>query len=71
MKKEEVQKLRHGLYAAYWKESSGGGSSFAAIGSDRSGNRWIAPTNWVSGSTTRPSIWRTIERVELIVESKY
>ena len=37
-----------GLYQIYWES---GGSSLAAIGMDREGNRWMAPTNWTSGST--------------------
>ena len=45
MKKEEVMKLKHGVYKIYWKD---GGESLAAVGSLYSGMRWLAPCNWVS-----------------------
>lgn len=61
MNMQTVKKLSHGLYRIYWKH---GGSSLAAVGSDASGNRWVAPTNWISG----PSIhcWRSVERAVLL-----
>ena len=46
MKKDEVQKLPHGLYKIFWKSKYGGGSSLAAVGSLYNGDRWMAPTNW-------------------------
>lgn len=61
MTDEEVAKVGHGLYIIHWKESHGGGTSVAAVGTDRSGRRWFAATNW----TVVPSFdWSRIERVE-------
>lgn len=56
MTRVEAKKLRPGLYEIFWKS---GGSSLAAVGRDRDGNAWFAPTNWVGGvpSTT----WAKIE----------
>jgi len=39
-----------GLYRVYWES---GGSSLAAIGFDSKGDRWIAPTNWLSTARMR------------------
>lgn len=41
----------NGLYRIFWKESSGGGSSEAAIGLLHDGIRWVAPINWTSEIT--------------------
>jgi hypothetical protein len=66
MKLDDVQKLPHGLYRVYWK-GEGGGSSLAAVGSDRHGRRWLAPTNWITvESTPARNPWRMVEKVELI-----
>ncbi len=62
MKREKVQKLHHGLYKVWWKS---GGSSLAAVGSTITGKRWIAPTNWVSGSDDD---WDEVKKVKLIKE---
>lgn len=40
--------LSNGLYKINWRE---GGYSLAAVGRDREGKVWMAPTNWVSGAT--------------------
>lgn len=39
-----------GLYRVYWES---GGSSLAAIGFDSKGDRWIAPTNWLTTARMR------------------
>jgi hypothetical protein len=41
----QTEPQSHGLYELSWKV---GGTSLAAVGSDASGLRWFAPTNWVS-----------------------
>jgi hypothetical protein len=64
--KSEVEKIAPGLYRIFWKESSGGGESLAAIGITKKGGRWMAPINWVE-PTTDAIRWRMVERVELIV----
>lgn len=63
MKIGDVQKLRHGLYRVYWKS---GGSSLASVGSFASGQRWFAPTNWISLVTEESAarLWKSIKRVE-------
>lgn len=50
-------KIGHGLFVLHWKE---GGSSLASVGSDRAGNRWYAPTNWISGPCLD---WSKVARV--------
>jgi hypothetical protein len=67
MNKSEVQALGHGLYKIYWTESSGGGSSLAAVGSTIKGDRWIACTNWVRGAEYA-KVWDHVESVTLISE---
>ena len=66
MTRNDVNKLRHGLYRLYWKE---GGSSLASVGSLYDGVRWYAPINWTNQSTTGIACdnWRKVERVELLV----
>lgn len=41
----EAQELRHGLYELLWDDGS---VSVAAVGSDAAGNRWFAPSNWLT-----------------------
>lgn len=68
MDKPDAQQVLHGLYVIYWKESAGGGSSLAAVGSDSAGRRWFAATNWISG----PSFdWKPVDHVELVRLGKY
>lgn len=63
MTKIEANKLDLGLYELRWKESEGGGASLAAVGYDEAGNRWFAPTNWL----TVPSFdWKAVDHVRLI-----
>jgi hypothetical protein len=47
MTKEEVQKLKHGVYRLYW---DGRNYSLASVGSLSNGSRWFAPCNWTSES---------------------
>lgn len=67
MTSNEAQKLQTGLYRVYWRK---GGSSLAAVGTNRDGKRWLTPTSWVGFRTdhfTKPAkIWRHVERVEVI-----
>ena len=58
MTRVDVKKLEHGLYRLHWKT---GGTSLAAVGSDRHGSRWFAATNWVSGISFD---WLDVERAE-------
>lgn len=62
MRGEKVSKLGHGLYVIFWKS---GGLSVAAVGSDRYGNRWFAPTNWISVPTFD---WSLVKSVEMITD---
>ena len=63
MNYSDVQELKHGIYRIHWKE---GGSSLAAVGSDVAGNRWLAATNWVSGSTTSTTRWEEVDYITQI-----
>jgi hypothetical protein len=56
----EVFKLECGVYFLKWKSGMG---SVAAVGIDRVGETWYAPSNWI----TVPSYdWDIVESVELI-----
>jgi hypothetical protein len=57
---EEIISLVPGLYRIFWTT---GGLSVAAVGMFPSGDRWIAPTNWVNGPTDH---WEKVARVELL-----
>lgn len=61
--KKDVQKLKHGLYRIYWKS---GGCSLASVGSMPNGDRWIAPTNWVSCGTAELKYWKSILKVKAL-----
>ncbi len=65
MKKEEIQRLDHGLYIIEWKT---GGESLAAVGSMADGTRWLAPCNWIKPTTKRTvrKSWNDVESVILI-----
>ncbi len=70
MELSEVKRLKHGLYHVFWKDD--GGHSLAAVGSDRRGRRWLAPTNWLISSgvgLTDAKIWHQVERIDLIEAS--
>ena len=57
----EVRLLGHGIYRIYWKD---GGSSLASVGSLSNGDRWFAPTNWI----TVPCVdWRSVKRAERLL----
>tara|TARA_R110000772_G_scaffold99174_1_gene198717 strand:- start:3940 stop:4299 length:360 start_codon:yes stop_codon:yes gene_type:complete len=60
MKYSDVQNLDHGLYRIWWKD---GGSSLASVGSDQHGFRWLAPTNWISGSSTSTVCWDAVDHI--------
>ena len=59
--------LKNGLYRVHWKQAHGGGYSLAALGRDGVGTPWLAPVNWISGSTT-DRWWSSVERMELLVD---
>lgn len=68
MKREDIKKIPHGLYEIYWKESDGGGKSIGAVGSTETGDRWLAPTNWIAIASGKDTIkaWRYVERIKKI-----
>jgi hypothetical protein len=52
--------IEHGLFILFW---TSGGTSLAAVGSDASGRRWYAPTNWI----TVPSFdWSKVAAIQQI-----
>jgi hypothetical protein len=61
MNAKEAKNLSLGLYRLFWKS---GGSSLASVGQDESGNKWIAPINWITPGAT--DYWKHISRVEQI-----
>lgn len=63
--------LKHGVYKINWKKKFGGGHSLASIGTDSEGNLWIAPCNWISGSTTDKKVFKWIKSIVLIQENDY
>ena len=67
MTKKEAKELGHGLCRIYWRIKNGGGTSLAAVGSNSQGDRWYAPTNWVSVPIFD---WEIVERVEWIEKSE-
>ena len=67
MERDDIQKIEHGLYRVYWEGDDH--TSVAAVGSTSNGDRWLAPTNWISPDCKNSS-WRAVKRVEKInVES--
>jgi hypothetical protein len=52
-----------GLYRLYW---ASGGSSLASVYMDESGQRWIAPTNWVRPAPLSTTGWAAVEYPELL-----
>ena len=56
-----LSKLSSGLYRVHWKPDACGGSSLVAIGCTESGEKWIAPTNWVSVGMLRDHIADILE----------
>ena len=64
MRRTEVQKLGHGLYRIHWLGDTR--TSIAAVGSNSKGQRWLAPTNWISIShetAFSTKAWSQVERV--------
>ena len=68
MKKEEVKALKIGLYKVKWK--NGGGKSLVAVGQGANGDKWIAPINWIGGSTFDLKVWNDVKKVKLIKGKK-
>jgi hypothetical protein len=68
MKRSEVNALEYGLYIIFWKS---GGNSLAAVGGMESGERWIAPCNWLHPASL-PTIarisWKKVKRVVLVMK---
>ena len=71
MTPEEVKKIRPGLYEVFWRESKGGGSSFAAVGIGRDGGRWIAPADWAFFVKAHEEVWPEVRRISLIKLQPY
>lgn len=65
MKARDANKLTLGLYKVTWKDSKGGGHSYAAVGMQHDGSRWLAPINWVA-PTMKQDIWKSIESMTLL-----
>lgn len=67
---DNVRELNNGLYKIYWKKSSGGGSSLAAVGRYADGQRlWLAPTNWISSEeeiSFSDKNWGCVKSVKLV-----
>jgi hypothetical protein len=68
MQNSLVKNLVNGVYLIHWKTSQGGGASLAAVGTLANGNKWLAPTNWVSPTLNQEpnNHWRKVSRVTLI-----
>lgn len=62
MKLAEVNSLESGIYRIHW---SSGGESLAAVGLCANGDRWMAPTNWITPSARRED-WGMVLFVEKI-----
>jgi|GEM_PF-2432932 hypothetical protein len=67
MKKEEFNKLKHGLYKVTWAD---GGESLGAVGSNEKGERWLAPTNWVTIDQDMANIHGIWDRIESMRQLK-
>ena len=67
MTKEEVQKLKHGVYRLYWSART---YSLASVGSLHDGSRWFACANWTSktdeGVTGSGDNWDSVVKAVLI-----
>lgn len=65
--KEEVQKLKHGVYRLYWSART---YSLASVGSLHDGSRWFACANWTSeteeGVTGSGDDWNSVVKAVLI-----
>ena len=61
---KEARNLGNGLYSIFWKS---GGVSLAAVGTSCNGDRWLAPTNWVTPDLFGSSkTWRLVKSVERV-----
>lgn len=59
---EKEKPIKPGLYRVHWKS---GGTSLAAVGVNREGRFWFAPTNWVGPGDLKDHM-KSIERLEPI-----
>ncbi len=66
MTNEEAKQLPHGIYRLHLIE---GGTILAAVGSDPSGDRWIAPCNWI-GNIGATDLWDAVESAELEIPAQ-
>lgn len=62
MKADDVRKLKIGIYQIDWDE---GGSSIAAVGCAETGDKWIAPLNWVHPSEDA-RVWQEVKAATLL-----
>jgi len=67
-------KVQPGLYRIWWRNLDGGTGDIdgtdctvAAVGIADDGERWIASTNWVGGTSTKH--WADVVRIEPIAAS--
>lgn len=63
MNEAQSKQLKPGFYRLFWAD---GGSSLAAVGINKVGNRWMAPINWVSPSSAQRNWKKVIHYVKLI-----
>lgn len=63
MRRAQVEALPLGIYRVWWKGTLHG-YSLAAMGMLPSGQRWLAPTNWVRPSET--NWWVLVDAMELV-----
>jgi hypothetical protein len=67
MNNDQMLQCKLGLYKIYWTD---GGSSLAAIGNSREGERWLAPTNWINTNKVLLKDWvKQIDIMELLYEA--
>lgn len=64
MSLDEASQISNGLYLIKWTAYEGGGFSLAALGRDRTGKIWIAPTNWVNGHAM---LEEQLDKIELML----
>ena len=69
MKRADVKALPVGVYRVNWRQ---GGSSIAAVGVGPSGDKWLAPLNWVEpvDSDSAARVWIRVESVELMLSTQ-
>lgn len=65
MNKDNVLKLKNGIYKITWNDGS---SSLSAVGTDRNGGKWIAPINWTQPGCSKRKNWVDVNRVKLLLD---